>query len=546
MLRLLLKVRVRGRRPERHIPETGEMRREKREPLVHVSCFLWQDKFIRYSLSSFCSETSGAPLSKSFFIISMHSFDITILTKSLKTRIAALSFAAFLAFASIYFFLSHSQRVRTLPESYRSYVRGQPASKLSRFPGTHHLSHEELALKLNDTSDTVCGGIDVNAILHVKAVTIIDPDLDTFLSESDHYPHLGLPSSTWEDEKERAYWVSINAVALWRPRSRTYWTINRIYYYKGRLYTHPIFSYLWWEEWNESGSQRVGSGILPIFVPQHRDKKDRPEGPEDPRLFEDPDGHVCFVFGMLDLDDRIKIWMYNTTSERQVALHSPDGREPRPVEKNWTPIVHDGHVKFIFSYKPLTVIACDFFSGACHFDHTEERNPDIGEFHGGSNWVPWYDSGYYVAFARTRINRGHVLYRLNLVVLSGHAGIFRIAYASGPLDLHNVTLLEPLGPHGDASELDEREPGHGRLLLSESITRTDLFDQNSIMITVSTSDNSTTLLELGGIRDVMEAVIAKAERESSWRTDDGKVIDCAERAATKHYYDVFNKFDLQS
>lgn len=476
----------------------------------------------------------------------MQLFDITAFTKLCKTRFAAVSFASILVFASLYFFLNPAQQVRTLPETYPSHARKQPASKLPPLPSTYLLSHKELAITLNHSSDIVCGGIDVNSILHVKAATTIDPDLDTFLSKSDNYPHLGLPPSTWEDTEERAYWVYLNAVALWRPKSRTYWTINRIYYYKGRVYTHPIFSYLWWEEWNETGSQRVGSGILPIFVPQHRDKKDSPEGPEDPRLFEDPNGHVCFVFGMLDVDGLIKIWMYNTTSERQVALHSPDGRASHLVEKNWTPIIHNGNVKFVFSYKPLTIIACDFSSGACHFHNTEERNPGIGEFHGGSNWVPWYDSGYYIAFARTRVNRGNVFYRLSLIVLSGHREPFRIAYASGPIDLYNVTLLEPLGPHRDISELDERLPDHGRLLLSESITRTDLFNKNSILITVSTSDNSTTLLEVGGIHDVMEAVIAKAERESSWRIDDGKVIDCAEIAATKHSYDVFKKFDAQS
>ena len=471
----------------------------------------------------------------------MLSFDIITLIKAVKTRVAVVSFAFILVFTSLHLSLNHSQQVQALSGTYRSYAREQPASKLPRFPSAHHSSHDELAVKLNDTSDTVCGGIDVNSILQLKAALVIDPDLDTFLNSSDNYPHLGLPPSTWEDKEERAYWVYLNAVALWRPRSRTYWTINRIYYYKGRTYTHPIFSYLWWEEWNETGNQRVGSGILPIFIPQHKDKKDKPEGPEDPRLFEDPDGHVCFVFSMLDLDDHVKIWMYNATSERQVALHSPDGREPHSVEKNWTPIVIDGNVKFIFSYKPLTIIACDFFSGACHFDHTQERNPGIGAFHGGSNWVPWYDSGYYIAFARTAFwGRIH---RPSLIVLSALGESFRIAYASGPLDLHNVTFLEPLGPHRDISELDEREPKHGRLLLSESITRTDLFDQNSILITISTSDNSTTLLEVGGIRDVMEAVMAKAERESSWRIDDGKVIECAERAAQKHHEDIWKKFD---
>lgn len=458
---------------------------------------------------------------------------------AIKTRSAAVvSFASVLTLIGLYLFFNSNLQVRGLPGTH---TRGQPASELPRISNTHQLSPEELAIKLNEASDITCGGIDVNSILHVKAATIIDPDLDAFLSESDNYPQLGLPPSTWEDKEERAYWAYLNAVSLWRPKSRTYWTIQRVYYYKDRGYTHPWFSYAWWEEWNEAGTHRVDSGILPIFIPQHK-SKDGPEGPEDPRLFEDPDGHICFVFSMLDIDDYIKIWMYNTTSQRQVALHSPDGREAHRVEKNWTPFVHDGRVKFVFSYKPVTIIACDFSSGACHFDYAEEHDPGIAMLHGGSNWVPWYDSGYYIGFPHTRMNKGFVLFRPFLVVLSTHHGVFRIAYASGPLDLHNVTLLEPLGPHGSIPDLNERERDHGRILLTGSISRTDLFDRNSILITASTSDSSSALLEMGGIRDVMEAVIAKTERETSWHTDDGKVVECAERTAEKHFDDVFLKY----
>ncbi len=481
-------------------------------------------------------------LIKSVFIISMSLSDLTAFANAVKLRFAVISFTSILALASLHLLLNFNQPLRILPGTYGNFMRGRPASKLPPIFDTHQLSREELDIKLNVSSDITCGGIDVNSILHVKAATIIDPDLDTFLSESNNYPQLGLHPSTWEDEGERAYWAYLNAVSLWRPISRTYWTINRIVYTKGRHRFMPWFSYAWWQEWNEAGTQLVGSGIIPIFIPQHRENNN-PEGPEDPRLFEDPNGNVCFVFSMLDMDDIVKIWMYNTTSERQVALHSPDGRETQRVNKNWTPFIHDGQIKFVFSYKPVTIVACDFSSGACHYDYAEEYNPGISELRGGSNWVPWYDSGYYLAFAHTLTHVEDVsFYRLSLVVLSTHDELFRIAYASGPLDLNNVTLLEPLGIHRNVSELDEREWDHGRLLLSGSVTRTDLFDRDSILITVSTSDNSTTLLEVGGISDVMEAVLENAERETSWHTDDGKVVECAERAAKKHYENVALKF----
>lgn len=460
-------------------------------------------------------------------------------TNAIKTRSAAV--VSFLILALFYLFFNSNLQVRGLRGTHRFHTQEQPASKLSPISNPHQLSPEELAIKLNETSDITCGGIDVNSILSVKAATNINANLDTFLSSSDNYPQLGLPPSTWDTKSERAFWAHLNAVALWRPKTRTYWTIQRVYYWKDRGYTHPWFSYAWWEEWNEAVTQRVSSGAIPIFIPQHRTKS-APEGPEDPRLFEDPYGHICFVFGMLDIDDMIKIWIYNTTTHRQVALHSPDGREAQRVEKNWTPFLHNNQVKFVFSYKPITIIACDFTTGTCHYDYADEKNPGIEMLHGGSNWVPWYDSGYYIGFPHTRMNKGHVLFRPLLMVLSTHNSVFRIAYASGPLDFQNVTLLAPLGPHSDITALDEREADHGRILLSGSISRTDLFDQNSILVTVSTSDKASALLEIGGIRDVMEAVIGKVEGEEGWRVDDGKVVGCAEGAAEGHFDDVFGKY----
>ena len=120
-------------------------------------------------------------------------------------------------------------------------------------------------------------------------------------------------------------------------------------------------------------------------------------------------------------------------------------------------------------------------------------------------------------------------------------GVFRIAYASGPLDLHNATMIQPLGPHESFSDPSEHQRDDGRIMLGRSISRTDLFDRNSIMITVSTADRSSALLEVGGIRDVMDGVVARAEWETEWRTGDGKVVDCAEAVAAKYADDYFGK-----
>ena len=274
--------------------------------------------------------------------------------------------------------------------------------------------------------------------------------------------------------------------------------------------------------------------MFPIYIPQYQDHY---TGPEDPRAFEDPYGHVCFVFTMLDMDGLAKIWMFNTTTQIQVALHTPQGREEQVREKNWTPFIHDGKVKFVYSMKPLSIVKCEFSTGDCQFDYATDSNPSISSLHGGTNWVPWYDSGYYISVAHTAAGPNKI-YRLTLVVLSTHDETYRITYASGPFDLKNITLLEPFGNHKNISEINPRGTNSGRILIGCSISRTDLFDQDSILISVSTMDNSTTLLEVGGISDLMESIIHKAERDQSWHIDDGKFIECAEKTAEQHMEDM--------
>lgn len=407
----------------------------------------------------------------------------------------------------------------------------QPISKLPRVSATHQPPREVFA---NSTSDITCAGIDVNGILHVKAAKTLDADINGFLNNSNNYLELGVPNSTWDDPQMRERWFNHNTVSLWRPLTKTYWTANRVIYSPADALT-PLISYAHWEEWNEDVSQRVGSGKFPIFAPHH--KWDWLLGPEDPRPFEDPYGHICFVFTMIDTDDLHKMWLYNTTSGNQIALHTPEGLDPPLYEKNWTPFVHEGQVKFVYTIQPLSIVACEFSNGTCEFDYTTTDTPSPSALHGGTNWVPWFDSGYYISIAHTKINDDEFggIYRLSLVLLYPHSRGYKISYASGPLDFNNITFLEPFGELMNISQIDTHDVRHGRIISAHSIVRTDLFDKDSILVTVSTSDNTTALLEIGGISRAMELILAKGiGNRKYWQLDDGKAAECAERAASKH------------
>ncbi|MCJ1278516.1 hypothetical protein MMC21_006333 [Puttea exsequens] len=466
----------------------------------------------------------------------------TELTSHIAAHNVRYAITAFFALISIaYFFLWSHQPLRGIPESVRFAVKGGPVSGLPRIPNTkasHHFSSEELAIKHNVEAGTICGGIDVNSILHVDAAATLDPNLDIFLKDAKNYPELNLPASTWDKVDERAKWYHMNAVSRWRPKTMKYYNIIRIVYAGESIRSWPYISYLAWQEMSEDGTHGNEMHKYPIYIPQPNDGT--PIGPEDPRVLEDPDGHICIFFSMLDIDGLRKIWFYNTTSDAQVALNTPKDRETQEIEKNWTPFIQNDTIKILYSYEPVTTMICDFGTGACQWDYARDHNPQISIIHGGSGWVPWKDSGYYISIGHAQIKSDWVLYRPNLLVLSPHDQEFRIAYASGPLNLDYVTLLKPFGVYNNLTEVDETDTDGGRILIAGSISRDDLFEKNSIVFTVTTGDWSTTILEVGGISEVMEAVIKQYELETSWHTDNGELIGCAETAAQKYYENVEN------
>lgn len=81
-------------------------------------------------------------------------------------------------------------------------------------------------------------------------------------------------------------------------------------------------------------------------------------GPQDPRLFEWKD--ECWVaFNQLNEDRRSRsmyIFCVDNETERHAIKLSVDGATPRMTEKNWTPLVRDDVLHFIYMFQPLVVL----------------------------------------------------------------------------------------------------------------------------------------------------------------------------------------------
>ncbi|KAH3899600.1 conserved putative beta-mannosyltransferase [Saccharomycodes ludwigii] len=143
-------------------------------------------------------------------------------------------------------------------------------------------------------------------------------------------------------------------------------------------------------------------------------------GTEDPRVVLLGNGEPLVIFNMLDKDyniDKTTRSIYSYFPFRKINPQLKfviEGRQPKSVEKNWTPFLHRddieetvtsidrGHLHFIYSFRPLEILKCSLNDGLCRLvfenqflttlDETnneeDKKLNQYGGIRGGTQFLP--------------------------------------------------------------------------------------------------------------------------------------------------------------
>ena len=175
-----------------------------------------------------------------------------------------------------------------------------------------------------------------------------------------------------------------------------------------------------------------------IFVPGLQGKYD---GPSDPRIFSFKN-RLYLTFDMLNgWNDYHHFYMWDYTEERLIKFRIFENGKELPLqdwEKNWSPLVLDGELYFIYGLDPLVVLKCNT-SGLCDVVYRQKVDPNRRIHHylrGGTPYVV-YKFPYFITFAHshTHCDGDKRMYRAHFVVLSVEP-TFRIVYVSDSLQFH--------------------------------------------------------------------------------------------------------------
>lgn len=156
--------------------------------------------------------------------------------------------------------------------------------------------------------------------------------------------------------------------SLWIPSLDSYLTVTRVYV--PRVF-NVLYSTLFTREWREIlADEEKSSGKFyglqfPSIIPiKSFFLEGESSGPEDPRLFLDPEGHPCIIFNMLTKSKNRRMHVFSFSTGNTVELYV-SGVKLAKVEKNWTPITIQDKSYFIISQTGPVVVDCDLKTGEC-------------------------------------------------------------------------------------------------------------------------------------------------------------------------------------
>ncbi|KNC97096.1 uncharacterized protein SPPG_07490 [Spizellomyces punctatus DAOM BR117] len=321
-----------------------------------------------------------------------------------------------------------------------------------------------------------------------------------------------------------AHWDAFSGTAVWLQDVRHYVYFTRMQY-KDPSCRPPCAggkrSFLFAQSYDSDLrpvplKRRVGDDlvkfpdVMEIYTPDQAFYT----GQEDPRAIADPHGNIILLFHMGDMDGKRKQWTFNTTSRHQSALR-PDFA-PQNWEKNWTPFFHKNEFRVVYSVQPLHIMACDI----AHDGHCStiggQKDTTFGKLGGGTPWLQWRDSEYFVGFARTHqgVKCCGTVYRPHVAIMrsfkdQANTDQYEIVYTTGPLDFDYVHTEPPF-----REKADHHPCGWNRIMTTLGMLRWD-YDDDSVLMTASINDEKNFLMRVRGLDRLVSTVVKTIETASS-------------------------------
>jgi hypothetical protein len=221
-------------------------------------------------------------------------------------------------------------------------------------------------------------------------------------------------------------------------------------------------------------SERINfSGLNGIYntntANQHHDLFGFDIDAEDPRMILYHD-QIYMIFNIRNPDTHGRIMCISSYDEFKPIRLYVDGMTPNHIEKNWSPLVKDDQLYFVYSYDPLVILHYDMNpQGRCDVVFKQDNIPlpfnTTTYIRGGSNLIPYRD-GYYIGLCHSRIATQHrniggyeyCYYLPHIIVLDLHDwSQCRMIHLSKPL------MLELPTPIPNIKQIE----GH-RIIFSES------------------------------------------------------------------------------
>jgi hypothetical protein len=159
-------------------------------------------------------------------------------------------------------------------------------------------------------------------------------------------------------------------------------------------------------------------------------------GPEDQRVIQ-VQSDIIIVFSMLDENAQRRMHIYNFT-KRQIIKLKVNEFELQKTEKNWSPLVIDDELHFVYRLNPLRILKCtDLETGICEIVHDEDTSQEgVGNsLHGGTEFKLWRWP-LYVGFAHS-----HDPWRPQLVVLDVES--FKVVHAGSTFNVPQPKEVKP-------------------------------------------------------------------------------------------------------